>query len=75
MRSVYLSHGKNLTYDIKSQIRELNTKVIEWCANEIITNIQQYVNYKKSVSTLKMPMENPLLTSQRGLKTQEFSYF
>ena len=75
MRSYYLSSGKNLNFDIKGQIRELNTKVIEWCATEIITNIEQYNEYKKSVSTLKMPMENPLMTSQRGLKSQEFSYF
>ena len=75
MRSYYLSDGKNLTYDLKGQLRDLNTKVIEWCATEIITNIEQYNEYKKSVSTLKMPMENPLLTSQRGLKSQEFSYF
>lgn len=75
MRSYYLSNGKNLNFDIKGQIRELNTKVIEWCATEIITNIEQYNEYKKSVSTLKMPIENPLMTSQRGLKSQEFSYF
>jgi hypothetical protein len=75
MRSYYLEKSKNLTYNIREQIKELNTYVIDWCTNEIITNIKQYLEYKRNVSTLKMPMENPLLTSQKGLKTLELNYF
>lgn len=75
MRSTYLSYGKNLTYNLNEQLKELNTKVIEWCAERIITNIQQYLDYKVNVSTLKMPMETPALTSQKGLKSNEFNYF
>jgi hypothetical protein len=75
MRSIYLEKGKNLNFNIKEQLKELNTYVIEWCVNEIITNIKQYVEYKKNVSTLRMPMENPLLASQKGLKTLELNYF
>jgi|694.fasta_scaffold00862_39 hypothetical protein len=75
MRSIYLSSGKNLNFNIKEQIKALNKEVIEWCSEQIITNIKQYLDYKTSVSTLKMPMETPALTSQKGLKTTEFSYF
>ena len=60
---------------IREQIKALNKEVIEWCSEQIITNIKQYLDYKTSVSTLKMPMETPALTSQKGLKTTEFSYF
>jgi len=75
MRSIYLTYGKNLTYNINQQIKELNTLVIEWSAETIITNIQQYLDYKTNVSTLKMPIESPALTSQKGLKTLELNYF
>lgn len=75
MRSIYLTNGKNLNFNIKEQVKELNREVIEWCAERIIINIQQYLEYKTNVSTLKMPMETPALTSQKGLKTLELKYF
>lgn len=75
MRSIYFTYGKNLNYNIKEQIRDLNKHVIEWSAERIITNIQQYLDYKVNVSTLKMPMETPALTSSKGLKTLELNYF
>jgi hypothetical protein len=75
MRSIYLTNGKNLNFNIKEQIKELNREVIEWCAERIIINIQQYLEYKTNVSTLKMPMETPALTSHKGLKTLELKYF
>ncbi len=74
MRSIYLQEGKNLNYDIKTQVRELNTQVIKWCVDEIIKNIKQYMEYKKSVSTLPMPMEHSLLLSQKGTKSLELKY-
>jgi len=75
MRSIYFTNSKNLTYNIKQQLKELNREVIEWSADRIITNIQQYLDYKVNVSTLKMPMESPALTSSKGLKTIELNYF
>lgn len=74
MRSIYLQEGKNLNYDIMTQVRELNTKVIKWCVDEVIKNIKQYIEYKRSVSTLPMPMEHSLLLSQKGTKTLELNY-
>jgi len=74
MRSIYLQEGKNLNYDIKTQVRQLNTQVIKWCVDEIIKNIKQYIEYKKSVSTLPMPMEHSLLLSQKGTKSLELKY-
>lgn len=74
MRSIYLQEGKNLNYDIKTQVRDLNTNVIKWCVEEIIKNVKQYMEYKKSVSTLPMPMEHSLLLSQKGTKSLELKY-
>ena len=60
---------------INEQILELNTLVIRWCVDEIITNIKQYVNYRKNVSTLPLPLEHAQLPSQKGTKTLEIKSF
>jgi hypothetical protein len=73
MRSIYLQYGKNLPYDINEQINELNNKVVEWAVENIITNIDQYINYKKTCSTLPMPLERAQLPSQKGTKTLEIT--
>jgi len=75
MRSYYLQYGKNLDYNILEQIKELNTMVIRWSVDEIIKNIKQYIEYKKSVSTLPLPMERAVLPSQKGTKTLEIKSF
>jgi len=75
MRSIYLQYSKNLNFNINEQILELNTLVIRWCVDEIITNIKQYVNYRKNVSTLPLPLEHAQLPSQKGTKTLEIKSF
>lgn len=75
MRSIYFQSGKNLNFNINEQVRELNTQVIRWCVTEIITNINQYMNYRVNVSTLPMPMERAQLSSQKGTKTLEIKSF
>ena len=75
MRSIYFQYGKNLNFNINEQIKELNTLVIRWCVDEIITNIKQYLEYKKTVSTLPVPLERAQLPSQKGTKTLEIKSF
>ena len=75
MRSIYLQYSKNLNFNINQQILELNTLVIRWCVDEIMSNIKQYVNYRKNVSTLPMPLERAQLPSQKGTKTLEIKSF
>jgi hypothetical protein len=72
---MYLQYAKNLNYDIKEQVKELNTMVIRWCVDEIIKNVKQYIGYKKSISTLPLPLEHSLLPSQKGTKTLEIKSF
>jgi hypothetical protein len=75
MRSYYLQYGRNLPNNINEQIERLNSMVIEWSSNEIITNIEQYLKYKENVSTLPMPLERSQLPSQKGTKTLEIKSF
>ena len=73
MRSIYLQYGKNLPNNINEQINELNNKTVEWAIENIISNIQQYISYKKTCSTLPMPLERAQLPSQKGTKTLEIT--
>jgi hypothetical protein len=73
MRSIYLQYGKNLPDNINDQINELNTMTAEWAIDNIISNIEQYISYKKTCSTLPMPIEHAQLTSQKGTKTLEIT--
>jgi hypothetical protein len=68
MRSIYLQYGKNLPTNINDQINELNNMIVEWAIDNIISNIEQYISYKKTCSTLPMPMERAQLTSTAGTK-------
>jgi hypothetical protein len=45
----------------------------EWAIDNIISNIEQYISYKKTCSTLPMPIEHAQLTSQKGTKTLEIT--
>jgi hypothetical protein len=75
MRSYYLQYGKNLPSNINLQIQTLNKYVIDWSVEEVIKNINQYIYYKKAVSSLPMPMERAQLTSQTGTKTLEIKSY
>ena len=75
MRSYYLQFGKNIPSNVHSQIDDLNNMVIQWSVDEIIKNIKQYIDYKKTCSTLPMPMERSQLPSQKGTKILEIKSF
>jgi Family of unknown function (DUF5761) len=71
MRSMYYQYGKNADNFINKQVLDLNTRVIEWCVQEIISNIKQSEQYKIDISTLPIPLDRSILPSQKGLRTLE----
>ena len=75
MRSIYFQHGKNTTNNVRGQVLDLNTRVIDWCVPEILSNIQQSDKYIMDISTLPIPMDLPNLTTQKGLRTLEIMKF
>ena len=66
MRSIYFQYGKNSINNIREQILELNTRVIEWSVPEIISNYKQSQHYLKDISTLPEPLERSVLPSKKG---------
>jgi hypothetical protein len=68
---MYYQYGKNANDFVNKQVLDLNTRVIDWCVQEIISNIKQSEQYKKDISTLPIPLDRSILPSQKGLRTLE----
>ena len=69
MRSYYLQYGKNLNTHIKEQVKTLNDFVLDYSVREILSNIAMYLSYKEKVSSLPIPLTNPVYVNSAGTKT------
>lgn len=87
MRSIYFDYLKNgfrnLTLhsstnpintfdtDVIYTVKTLNTGVLNWCSKEIITNLEQFEYYKKTIESdgYLDPMDRSIYTSSAGKKT------
>ena len=59
MRSIYMQYGKNLSYNIKQQISELNKRVLDYCIPSVFNEAVGYEKYCRDQSTLVVPLELP----------------
>jgi len=75
MRSIYFQYSKNLQYNIKKQIKRLNNLVVQDVIPRILTGIEQYLQYKKDVSGLRVPLKRPKYLSSAGTKTLQPNIF
>lgn len=75
MRSIFLQYAKNLEYDIPGQIKDLNDLVVEWCVPRIMSEIGMYEYYLKDISTLPVPLPQPISLSSAGTKSLPFRNF
>lgn len=71
MRSIYLQYSKNQPTNCVEQVRELNSKVLDWAVPEVLSNLKQFEVYRQDASTLPMPMELPSLMTTKGTKSLE----
>ncbi len=75
MRAIYLTYGRNLPYNIKEQIEELNQRVAEWCVPKIAAEVSMYSKYLQDLDTMPVPMEHPVSLSSAGTKSLPFKPF
>lgn len=68
MRSIYLQYSSNKNYEIVAQIKELNTKVLDYAVPLILVGVNQYINYKMDASQLPVPLEHSRNVSPKGTK-------
>ena len=68
MRSIYLQYSQHKKCNIKKQIYHLNKKILEYALPNILTNIKQFIGYKRDVDYLPIPLNNPQNLSIKGTK-------
>lgn len=68
MHSIYLQYGKFQNTNIQEQVNELNELIYNYAVPNILTNIEQYLGYKRDVSTIPVPLERPVNLNEAGLK-------
>ena len=73
MKSMYLQYGKNLPYDIESQVAELNKMVVDTSVNIIVPNVLQYEKYLQDISSPIPIMPRSQNVSNKGYKFGDFS--
>ena len=73
MRSIYLQYSKHINTNINPQIKELNQLVYNYSIPNILSNIEQYLGYKKQISTLPVPLQHPKYLSNQGLKSMKLN--
>lgn len=69
MRSIYLQYARNLPDQIREQVESLNSRVVNYCVPIIMSNVQQYLQYRQDLSQLPVPNAHPQQMSTAGSKT------
>jgi hypothetical protein len=60
MRSIYLQYCRNIPTNLTRQVGELNAKVCDYCVDRVYNNLLQFITYQKDVSTLPVPLPQPV---------------
>jgi hypothetical protein len=69
MRYIFIEHARHLPYDIKEQIRELNCRVVTDILPNIITNVEQKLEYIKLIESPRQILSLPISTNNKNRKT------
>lgn len=62
MRSILLQYAnfRVSVADLAEEIRGLNSRVIDYCVDNISSNVQQYVHFVKDLEKLPTPLDRPV---------------
>ena len=75
MRSYYLQYAQNDPSRVSEELTLLNNRVIGWCANNILVQIEAYKYYRKDIEDFPAPIERPVMTNIYGTRTGELKSF
>lgn len=64
MRGIYLESAQNAEGHIKSQVHELNKKVLAYAVPQVYSAAISYKKYLYDVSTMYKPMAHPILSKK-----------
>jgi len=69
MRSIYLQYSQNRDDNLISQVEDLNLLVQDYCIPIVYSNMLQYMQYKKDISELPVPLQHSVKPSIKGDKS------
>lgn len=72
MRAMYLQYSRNTPYNIEGQVKELNDMVVKWSVPRILSEVEAHFHYLKDISTLPVPLPQPIHLSSAGTKSLPF---
>jgi hypothetical protein len=68
MRSIYLQYAKNLNTNTIEQVKDLNSKVLDYTVSYISNQIQNYKIYTNDITNMPIPLERSKNMSSAGTK-------
>ena len=69
MRGIFYQYARNLDTNLPGQIKDLNTKVIDYSAPHILSAIDHYYYYINDISHMPVPMQQPQNISRAGTRS------
>lgn len=72
MRGIYMSHCKNLPYNVKDQVRDLNALVLDFCVPRILREIGMFLKHRQELLRNPLPIMRPEYMSSAGTKSLQF---
>jgi hypothetical protein len=75
MRSYYLQYAQNDPNRIAQELKELNDRVVNFCANRISVEVEAYRYYRKDILDFPAPIANPIDVKIYGTRTGELKSF
>jgi hypothetical protein len=75
MRSIFLQHAANQKNNITEQIEQLNKMVLNYCIQQVYSEVQGYVKYISDVSTLAIPIAHPVMADNTDRELEWKGWF
>lgn len=75
MRSYYLQYAQNHPDRLAQELSELNTRVVNFCANRIAVEVEAYRYYRKDIMDFPAPIANPVNVKKYGSAPGELRSF
>jgi len=71
MRGFFLQYSTNNNNNIDNQLNRLNEIVLDYCVDNVYSELNMYVKYLYDASTIAEPLSTPILSNMKD-KTLEF---
>ena len=75
MRSIYLQYGKNNNSDLDVQINILNELVLDYCVDNVYSNLIQHFEYINDITKDQPVLDMPQTTHIKGTKSLMPNHF